>query len=221
MSKKLNGKAKQAARKKTKAKQSGSRIYDKLAKDSSANEKLDLHNYFWDLGDGDEVSKHRVDIVKGFLGAQLNNIDNLNTLVKNAKNYKTLGIGGFAFQIGSIFKQFNDIHIGPTSGCDVDTMLDIFAEFLQADNPMLAPCMTGMSDGTISQAWGYIGAKGNLAIKWAEFGEENCPDKTLTFITAIKAETCNTRDYSQRDDMTLEEFAKGFMAHLEEIREVA
>jgi hypothetical protein len=210
MSKKLKGKAKQAARKKqqktkTKAKQSGSKIYDKLAKDSSANKKLNLARYFWYLRPF-ENNEHRVDILKDLIMPLFNNIDHLNALVKNAKNGMLTGIGGFAFQVGSIYRQFDRIDIGPDSGCDVDTMLDIFAEFLQADNPKLAPYMIAI-DGKACLHWGYIGAKGNISIKLAKFPESN---KTFTFVTAVKAETCNIKDYSQLD-LEPEELIKKFM----------
>lgn len=173
------------------AKQRGT--YAERVAQAQQNQKVDLNNYFWNLGDGEAVDKHRVDIVKGLLNVQINNIDNLDILVKNAKNKKTSCQAGFAFQMGTLFKQFAEFHIGPESNCDVDTMLDIFTEFLQAENPKLSPVMT-MNNGAISQGWGYIGSKGNLSIRWAKFPESN---KTVTFVSTVKADTCNTLDMSE------------------------
>jgi len=184
--------------------------YAERVAQAQKNQKVDLNNYFWNLGDGEAVDKHRVDIVKGLLNVHINNIDNLNILVKNAKNKKTSGQNGFAFQVGTLFKQFAEFHVGPESNCDVDTMLDIFTEFLQAENPKLSPCMT-MNDGVISQGWGYIGSKGNLSIRWAKFPESN---KQVTFVSTVKAETCNTVDMSEAD-ITPDEFAKKCVSEIQ------
>jgi len=119
----------------------------------------------YSLGDGEAVERHRLELIKGLIKTTLNDQENRNLLIKNARNKKTSSQTGFSFCLGDLYKKFNEIHLGPYSGCDVETMLLTFQEFLNDENARLEPCIS-FERNNISQGWGWAGSRGTLAIKW-------------------------------------------------------
>jgi hypothetical protein len=172
------------------AKQRQAEIKELKAKNPNKQTGDDLNNYMYSLGDGEAVDAHRLDLVKGLIRSTLENSENRSLLVTNSLKGKTSSQSGFGFCLGNIYKQFNEIHLGQFSGCDTDTMLATFQEFLDDENACLDPCIS-FEGKTMSKGWGWVGTKGTLSIKWFKPAGE-----TLTMVGVVSNATL---DYTKMD----------------------
>jgi len=145
----------------------------------------DLNDYMYSLGDGEAVSAHRVDLIKGLIRSSIENTENRSLLITNSRKGKTSSQTNFGFCLGSLYKQFKEIHIGQFSGCDTDVMLATFQEFLDDETAELNPCIS-FEGKTMSRGWGWVGTKGTLSIKWFKPAGE-----TLTMVGVVANDTLN------------------------------
>jgi hypothetical protein len=154
-------------------------------KASNPKSVTDLNDYMYSLGDGDVVSDHRVELIKGLIRSSIENTENRSLLIANSRKGKTSSQTGFGFCLGNIYKQFKEIHIGQFSGCDDDIMLATFQEFLDDETAKLNPCLS-FEGKTMSRGWGWVGTKGTLSIKWFKVNGE-----TLTMVGVVANDTLN------------------------------
>jgi hypothetical protein len=144
---------------------------------------IDLNDYMYSLGDGEAVSAHRTDLIKGLIRSSIENTENRSLLIANSRKGKTSSQMNFGFCLGNMYKQFNEVHLGQFIGCDTDTLLATFQEFLDDETAELQPCIS-FSGKTMSRGWGWTGTKGTVTVKWFKPAGE-----TLTMVGVVSNDT--------------------------------
>ena len=138
------------------------------------------------------------DVLKGLLNTTIKNPESFAHLIKHAKIKKTSEQPCASIQIGDHFHQFDPIHFGPAEGCDADTMIAIFNEFLDDKDAKLYPTMMfSKTDNKMGIGVGYMGKLGNVSV-----GYITNNGITRSFVSAIKSSTCMTHDLTGETDLS-------------------